>query len=47
MNLFSQSVVSDVEFDVPKEMIEWFDKEKLAGEKVNIELCPLEFTVYT
>lgn len=47
MNFFSQAVVLNTEFGVQQKMKEWFDKEMLAGEKVNIELCPLEFTVYT
>jgi hypothetical protein len=47
MNLFSQPVVLDIKFDVQQEMREWFDKEKLVGEKVNIELQPWEYKVYT
>lgn len=38
MNLFSQTVVLSTKFDVQKEMKEWFDKEVLMGEKVNIGL---------
>ncbi|MGV8092297.1 MAG: alpha-amylase family glycosyl hydrolase [Mangrovibacterium sp.] len=46
MNLFSQPVVLDVKFGVQQEMIEWFDKKRLVGEKVNIELQPWEYKVY-
>lgn len=38
MNFFSLAVVIDAEFGVQQEMKEWFDKEMLVGEKVNIEL---------
>lgn len=47
MNLFSQPVVLDTEFDVQQKMRAWFGKEELVGEKVNIELQPWEYRVYT
>ncbi len=47
MNLFSQPVVLDAEFGVQQEMKEWFGKEMLVGEKVNIELQPWEYRVYS
>lgn len=47
MNLFAQPVVSDVEFGVQQEMVEWFNQEKLEGEKVDIELLPWQYKVYT
>jgi hypothetical protein len=47
MNLFAQPVVSDVEFGVQQEMVEWFNQEKLEGEKVDIELHPWEYKVFT
>jgi glycosidase len=47
MNLFSQPVVLNAEFGVQQEMKEWFDKETLVGEKVNIELLPWEYRVYS
>ena len=47
MNIFSQMVVLNSKFDVQQEMIEWFDKEVLVGEKVNIGLQSWKYKVYT
>jgi len=47
MNLSAQPVVSGVEFGGQQEMVEWFNQEKLEGEKVDIELHPWEYKVFT
>ncbi|MCW0481514.1 alpha-amylase family glycosyl hydrolase [Gaoshiqia sediminis] len=48
MNLSSQPVVDSVEFDVQHDFAAWKGKEKLiGGEKVNIELQPWEYKIYT
>ncbi|MGD9929733.1 MAG: alpha-amylase family glycosyl hydrolase [Mangrovibacterium sp.] len=48
MNLSSQPVVDSVEFDVQHDFAAWKGPEKLiGGEKVNIELQPWEYKIYT